>query len=260
MKREMVQSIIRAFKIIEAFNRKHKELSISDLADKTSLSKSTVHRLVSTLVELRILKQNPDNLRYQLGLKIFEIGQIAYHQMDLRHIAKESLERLSQLTGETTHLVVMDENEILYIDKIDSFQAVNMTSYIGQRLPAHSSAVGKILISYFSEEQLENYILCKGLPAKTKNTITDPDILKEKLIQVKKQGYSIDNEENEPYVRCVATCIKNYQGNPVAAISVSGPVMRMTDGKIKTITKEICSTAEEISALLGYKEDKFSSK
>jgi hypothetical protein len=151
--------------------------------------------------------------------------------------------------------VFLDRNEIVYIDKVETDQnrsGLKMASRIGGRNPAHSCAVGKVLLSHLSDEELSNIVREKGLPKRTENTITDPSLLKEHLIMVKKQGYAIDDEENEKGIRCVAAPILNEVGKPVAAISISGPAFRVTKKVVQeTLKKEVMETALRISQTLG---------
>jgi IclR family transcriptional regulator, KDG regulon repressor len=155
-------------------------------------------------------------------------------------------------------MVILDRNEVVYIDKIETEQhtgGLKMTSRVGSRNLAHSCAVGKVLLSYLSEDELNEAIAEKGLPKKTDNTITDPIQFKEHLVTVKNQGYAIDEEENEKGIRCVAAPIFDGKGKAVAAISVSGPAFRVTRKLVQdTLKKEVMKTASEISQLLGFKK------
>jgi DNA-binding IclR family transcriptional regulator len=130
-----------------------------------------------------------------------------------------------------------------------------MASRVGLRNPAHSSAVGKVLLAHFSEEELKNFIKEKGLLKRTENTITDPTQLREHLKSVRVQGYAIDDEENEKGIRCVAAPIYNEVGKPVAAISISGPAFRITKKLIQeSLRKEVMETALGISQRLGFRD------
>jgi len=147
----------------------------------------------------------------------------------------------------------------VYIDKIEteeSTSGLKMASRVGSRNPAHSCAVGKVLLSYLSEEELDSFLREKGMSRRTPNTITDSDRLKEPLKIVKSQRYAVDDEENEGGIRRVAAPVFNEKGKPVSAISVSGPAFRVTKKVIhKFVKEEVMKTASEISKQLGFKGD-----
>jgi IclR family KDG regulon transcriptional repressor len=151
--------------------------------------------------------------------------------------------------------VIIDNNEVVYIDKIETEQSTGgfkMFSMVGSRNLAHSCAVGKVLLSYFSDEEINNLIKEKGLSQKTARTITDPRQLKEQLTIIKNQGYAFDDEENEVGIRCVAAPIFNDQGKAVSAISASAPAFRVMKKHAQDILKkEVVKTASEIARLLG---------
>jgi IclR family acetate operon transcriptional repressor len=157
-------------------------------------------------------------------------------------------------------MVLLDRNEVVYIDKVETDQhpsGLRMASRVGLRNPAHSSAVGKVLLAHFSEEELNNFTKEKGLLKRTENTITDPGRLREHLSIVRAQGYAIDDEENEKGIRCVAAPIYNEVGKPVAAISISGPAFRITKKVIQeSLKKEVIETATKISQRLGFRGGK----
>lgn len=167
---------------------------------------------------------------------------------------------LAEGTRETVHLVFLDRNEIVYLDKLEAannHSSLRMASRVGLRIPAHSSAVGKVLLSHLPEETLNDLLREKGLPKRTENTITDPGQLKSHLKMVRRKGYAIDDEENEKGIRCVAAPIQDEAGKVVAAISVSGPAFRITKKGIQeTLKKEVMETALKVSQRLGFREKK----
>jgi DNA-binding IclR family transcriptional regulator len=193
-----------------------------------------------------------------LGLKLVELGQLLLSQLDLRKEAEPFLRDLAERIRETVHLVFLDRDEIVYIDKVETDQnpsGLRMASRVGLRNPAHSCAVGKVLLADLPEEGLNNFIKGKGLPKRTENTITNPTPLKEHLNLVRAQGYAIDDEENEKGIRCVAAPIRNEVGRAVAAVSISGPAFRITKKVIQeSLKKEVMETALKISQRLGFRD------
>jgi DNA-binding IclR family transcriptional regulator len=252
----LVQTIERVSAILDIVSCNTQGVAIRDLSAKLNLPKGTVHRLLSSLAYFGYIRQDSKKKNYFLGLKLLELGNLIVDQLDLRRIAEPLLIGLVETVRETAHMVILDKNEIVYIDKIETelhTSGLKMASRVGSRNLAHSCAVGKVLLSYLSENELDELIAEKGLPKKTDNTITDPLQFKEQLATVKNQGYAIDEEENEKGIRCVAAPIFDGKGKAVASISVSGPAFRVTRKLVhNTVKKEVIKTASEISHLLGF--------
>jgi IclR family KDG regulon transcriptional repressor len=178
--------------------------------------------------------------------------------LKFRTEAKPFLTDLAQRAKETVYLVVLDQNEILYVDKVEPDEypsGLAMVSKVGTRMPAHACAVGKVLLSQLTQDRLDQLIKDKGLPKRTDKTITDPARLKEHLFSVRNQGYAVDDEENERGIRCVAAPVRDEEGRVIAAISVSGPTIRLTKKTIQdTFRYEVVATALKISQQLGFKD------
>ncbi len=256
----LVQTIERVSSILDILGQSPQGISIRELSTAINLPKGTTHRLLSSLTYFGYVRQDPRTRSYFLGLKFVELGQILLQRLDLRKEAEPFLRDLADRTKETVHLVILDRNEIVYIDKLETDQnpsGLKMASRIGLRNPAHSSAVGKVILSHFSEEELQGFLSEKGLVKRTENTICDPIQLKEHLKSVRKQGYAIDDEENEKGIRCVAAPIYNEAGKAVAAISISAPAFRATKRVIQeSLKKEVMETALKISQRLGFSKNK----
>ena len=256
----LVQTIERASSILDILGQSPQGISVGELSAKIKLPKGTTHRLLSSLSYLGYVRQDSKTRNYFLGLKLVELGNLLLSQLDLRKEAQPFLRDLAEKIKETVHLVFLDRNEIVYIDKVETDQSqggLRMASRVGLRNPAHSCAVGKILLAPLSGEELDNLIREKGLPKRTENTITDPARLKESLSLARTQGYAIDDEENEKGIRCVAAPIHNEVGKVVAAISISGPAFRMTKKMIQeTMKKELMETALKVSQRLGFQGKK----
>lgn len=254
----LVQTIERVSSILDILGQSPHGISIRELSAKIKLPKATTHRLLSSLSYFDYVRQDPKTRNYFLGLKLVELGQLLLSQLDLRKEAEPFLRDLAERAKETVHLVFLDRNEVVYIDKVETDQnpsGLKMASRVGLRNPAHSCAVGKVLLAHFTEEELESFIKEKNLVKRTENTIIDPIQLKEHLKSVRAQGYAIDDEENEKGIRCVAAPIYNEIGKAVAAISISGPAFRITKKLIQeTFKKEVMETAFKISQRLGFRE------
>jgi DNA-binding IclR family transcriptional regulator len=256
----LVQTIERVSSILDILAQSAQGISIRELSSTIGLPKGTTHRLLSSLSYFGYVRQDPKARNYFLGLKFVELGQTLLSQLDLRKEAEPFLRDLAERTKETIHLVILDRNEIVYIDKVETDQnpsGLKMASRIGLRNPAHSSAVGKMILAHFSEDELRSFFKEKTLVRRTENTITDPIQLREHLKTVRKQGYAVDDEENEKGIRCVAAPVYNETGKTVAAISITAPAFRATKKIIQeTLKKEVTETAFKISERLGFRETK----
>jgi len=256
----LVQTIERASSILDILGQSSQGISIRELSTKIKLPKGTTHRLLSSLSYFGYVRQDPKTRNYFLGFKLVELGNLLLSQLDLRKEAEPFLRDLAERTKETVHMVILDRNEIVYIDKVETEQhtgGLRMASRVGLRNPAHSCAVGKVLLADLSEEGLNNFIKEKDLFKRTENTIADPIQLKEHLKLVRRQGFAIDDEENEKGIRCVAAPIYNEVGRAVAAISISSPAFRITKKIIQeTMKREVMETALKISQRLGFREQR----
>jgi DNA-binding IclR family transcriptional regulator len=252
----LVQTIERVSLILDMVGQSPKGSSIKDLSVALKLPKGTIHRLLSSLSYFGYIRQDTETKSYFLGLKLMELGVMLRDQLDLRKVAEPILRGLAEKTGETAHMVILDKGEVVYIAKTEAPQttgSLKMVSRMGSRNPPHSCAVGKVLMSHFSEEEFVHHIGDMGLPQRTPNTIADPAALREHLKMVKKQGFAIDNEENELGIRCVAAPVFDGKGRAIAAISVSGPALRVTIERIQDVLKvEVIKAASELSHRLGF--------
>jgi DNA-binding IclR family transcriptional regulator len=255
----LVQTVERVSLILDMVGQFPHGVSIKDLSRGLGLPKGTVHRILSSLLYFGYIRQDSETKNYFLGLKIMELGALLINQLDLRTVATPVLRNLAEETRETVHMVILDRNEVVYIDKVETLAesgGLKMASRVGSRNPMHSCAVGKAMLSSFSEEEMDEFLKKANLSQRTPNTITDPVRLKEHLQAVKSQGYAVDDEENERGIRCVAAPVFNEKGVALAAISISGPAFRVTKKAIQDVLKkEVVKAAFEISQRLGFREE-----
>ncbi|HTF15191.1 MAG TPA: IclR family transcriptional regulator [Burkholderiales bacterium] len=250
--RTRLSSVANSLRLMKAFSEDEYEIGISDLAKRLGLAKSTVHRLASTLLEEGMLEQNPGDGKYHPGLALFELGTMVRRKMDFTTEARPFLRTLMEKTGETVHLAILDHDSILYIITHESKQALRMGSKVGTRAPVHSTAVGKALLAFLPEDELERIILARGLPASTPSTIVDGKALRRELAAVRARNYAVDDEESEIGLRSIAAPIRIYSGNVVAAISIAGPVHRMARKALLGWVRELVDAADAVSQRLGW--------
>jgi DNA-binding IclR family transcriptional regulator len=250
----IIQSVDRALQILDCFTGPVSELGITELAHAMGLGKSTIYGLVNTLLITGYLEQNPENKRYRLGLKLFEMGSIVQRRMDIREIAKPYLKELSEKYNMTVHMGLYRDGEVMYIDKMDSPDTRIVFSQVGKRAPMYCTGIGKAIFANMEKDEIERLLNIQKREELTEKTIMKPDKILEELQKIKNQGYAVDNEEVELGLRCVAVPIFNHQKRPIAAISISSSVSILNEEKIRHISADLRKVALEISKKLGYNE------
>lgn len=254
-----IQVIERGCIILDYLGKGKGSYSIQALSFELNLPKPTIHRILSTLRHFGFVAQDEVSKEYRLGFRLVELGQTVLDHIDLRKVAEPFLTQLANRVQETVHLVILDQGEIVYLDKVQKVsdqKSLGMVSRIGMRNYAHSCAVGKVLLAYLSDSERGEIIAQKGLPRLTNNTIGNLGKLNKHLTDVMAHGYAVDDEENEEGIRCVAAPVRKERGKVIAAISISGPSVRMTEKKIEIELKtQVMKTAVAISNELGFKSE-----
>jgi len=250
-----MKSLKKAIEVLEALAKERENgVGITQLSKQLNLPKSTVHQILSVFKSTRFVEQNPEDKKYHLGLRIFELGNIVQSQLELRKIAHSYLYDLSRKTNETTYLVVLEGSRIVYIDCVESTARLRAHPVFGIKVPLHCTSLGKAIMAFLPKEKINKIIQEEGLERFTENTITDPEVLKQELKEIRKRGYAIDNMEHEEGIRCVGAPIRNHRGGVFAAISVSGPSQRFNLSRIEVMAKLVIEAAKEISKKMGYRE------
>ncbi len=249
----LIQSVDRALAIIDTLHSIKKEMGVTELAVKLGLHKSTTFSLMCTLEKRGFLSQNDETGKYRLSLKFLEIGSSIHENLDIRQIVRPYIIELSEKYEETVHFAIEEDNKIVYIDKIESPKALVFKSSIGKRNPMHCTGVGKCILAFMDSESRKKALKGK-LEKYTENTITDKVKMKEEITKIQKNGYSIDNEEIEVGLICIAAPIFNFRHRLIGAISISGPSTRMTKECIEGLFNPLITATINISKSLGYKE------
>ena len=219
------QSIIKAFSVLDAFTDDKKEWGVRELATKTGYNKSTVYRLLSTLVSLNVVQQN-DNEKYQLGSKLFELGNRVSIYKSLRNLTNTPIQKVALEIQETILLGILKEQQVFHINKADSLQGLKISTSIGSYAPINGSAIGKLLLAFASPDAQKAFLDSVTLKPFTKNTITSTLKLREELQLIQQQKFALDIEESELGLVCIAIPIYNNKGKVIASISASGPSSR----------------------------------
>ncbi len=249
----IIQAVERALLILELFDEETQELKLTEISARMGLHKSTTHSLVRTLQAHGYMEQDPTTGRYRMGLRLLEKGQQLLQSLDIRQIVRPFLEQFTENSGQTTHLVILDGEAGVYIDKVEGRLAPIRYSWVGRRILLHTSAVGKVLSAYqpggWIDDLLSDYVFVQ----RTERTIMDADAFRRELELVRVRGYAIDNEENEAGVRCAAVPVLDYRGQVAAAISLSTVVARVDDDSLEGLILELQETARAVSRKMGYR-------
>ena len=222
-------------------------VALADLSRELDLNKSTTHRLLSSLIYMGYVKQDPETQKYDLSLKILTLSNRLLDRLDILESVRPYLKKLARETGETVHFVQLDGQEAIYIYKEESYQnSVRMVSKVGSRIPLYCSGVGKAMAADMEEKQIRAIWDASHIEKLTPHTITDYDHFLEKIKEAQKRGYALDDEENELGVRCIAVSLPDYKERPLYALSISAPATRMTDERIEEISHLILNVKKEI--------------
>ncbi|UTW12578.1 DNA-binding transcriptional regulator KdgR [Marinobacterium rhizophilum] len=248
---DSVSSVLKVFGILQALGNEQ-ELGVTELSQHVLMSKSTVYRFLQTMKTLGYVKQEGENDKYSLTMKLFELGAKALQNVDLIRIADVQMRELSKLTKETVHLGALEEDSIIYIHKIDSLYSLRMYSRIGRRNPLYSTAIGKVLLAWRDESEVRDILADVEFEQFTSKTLQSVDQLMPVLDQVRKQGYAEDNQEMEEGLLCVAVPVFDRFGQVTAGLSLSFPMMRYDEKQHADYVAMLHRSARAISEQLGY--------
>lgn len=253
-KKSSAPALTRGLNIIEFLASQDKDISFSEIRLHLKIPSASLQRLLTVLQEKDYLRQNPENGKYQSGLKLITLGSVLLSRLDLRTVARPFMQKLMVKTGETVELAVLDKNEILYIDKYESVESVRLVAQVGSRYTTlYPTAVGKVFLTYMPEEQFEQIIRKCGLKKFTENTITDLEKLKKELKEVRLKGYAFDDQEVRLGVRRIAAPIFDSSNQLAGVIGIAGPTFRMRKSRIDELAAIVKQIAKEISHELGGK-------
>jgi len=247
-----VQSVERTLDILEALAEMG-EVGIAQLSSRVGLHASTVHRLLSTLIARGYVRQNPETGRYLLGLKPLDVARAVRDHLDLRMEALPILQELMRSSGETANLAVMDDHQIVYLEQVSSpGWMLRMFVQVGARAPLHSTASGKVLLASLPDEEIHRMLRTYRLTPHASRTIVDASVLWQELEEVRRLGYATDHGEQEEGVSCIAGPVHDHSGRVVAAISISGPWIRITPERVPQLVPLVKEACCRLSAALGY--------
>ncbi|MBR1177522.1 IclR family transcriptional regulator [Bradyrhizobium sp. KB893862 SZCCT0404] len=246
-----VQSVDRALSILETLAEDDEGYRLSDLAVRTGLSASTVHRLLATLESRRFVQFDRAESKWHVGVRSFTVGASFARRRNFSTQAIPYLRKLRDLTRETANLAVVDDEYIIVLTRMESREIMRSLTQVGGRVAMVTSGVGKAVLATYSDEEVGAVIRHHGMPRLTEKSIVRPSDLFKELGKIRKQGFAIDDEEACMGLRCIAAVVYNDCAEPLAAISVSGMTSRLTDDRLPEIGQIVREVAGELTLALG---------
>jgi DNA-binding IclR family transcriptional regulator len=254
--KNFVASTEKIFAILEAFSQHpHSAMSLEEITQAARLAKTTLHRLLYSMQKIGYVDQHQENGNYMLSQKFFELGRDALPYQRLTSLAKPFINALMLRFGESVHIGVLEDGLVTNIAVCESQHPYRIAGVVGDSSYAHSTAMGKCLLAFLSDSELDDIVRVHGLPKRASATITNRGQLMEELEKVRRLLIATNMSENMEGVVCVASPIFNHEGKAVAALSISGPAVRMEQG-LDTIKKEAKRVALRLSILLGYRPER----
>ncbi|KMS85045.1 IclR family transcriptional regulator [Prauserella rugosa] len=250
-----VPAVARALDILELFLDADAVLSPPEMTRRLGLPRTTVHELVSTLTARGYLVPAPEQAGgYRLGVRTYQLGSRYAEQLDLAAEGRQVAADVAQTCDETVHVAILEDADVIYIAKVDSTHAVRMVSAAGRKLPAHCTAVGKMLLAMLPGEVLDERIpVDAALPAMTAASITSPTDLRTHLAEIRERGIAVEERESNPDVHCVAAPVRDASGAVVAALSISVPTVRWDAARTPELEQLALKGAADLSARLGHR-------
>ena len=247
----LIASVAGAFDVLEVFGQRPGPLSLSAIVQATHRAKSSVHRILSTLIHVGYIEQSSKTGLYRLSLKIWRLGMSALSDYDIIKVSQRYLDILMQTADETVHLSTLDPSGgIVYISKVESPRSIRVQTHIGRLNPSWCTATGRALLAFNSD--IADRVLAGPLAAQTPKSVTDPKRLRQILAEVAADGYAVTKEENHPEMGGIAAPIYDHTGHAVAACGVAIPSFRMDRALIQRCIPLVVRTAAAISHDLGY--------
>lgn len=254
---ELTKSLSRALRILDAIADAEKPLGVTEIARRVGVHKSSVYRLLRTMVEHEYLEQHEPTAEYWLGLRLSRLGQLASSHLQLPKVARVHIERLSHRTRETANLVKLHGDACLYLISIQTEQSIGTIARPpGSTDDLHSTAAGKAILAYLPDRRAEHLLERTPMKARTRATLQTPAELLAQLDDVRTRGFSLDDGENDENVRCIGSAVFDRHGDVIGAVSISGPAFRFTDAFIAAQAPAVIECAVDVSTALGLpKED-----
>jgi IclR family KDG regulon transcriptional repressor len=255
-----IQVLDRVFQILDVLAGDGPELGVTELAAVLELRRSTAHRLVMVLESKGLLERDPISGKCRLGPRVLQLGLVALARLDLVQAARPHLHRLVKEADETAHLGLLYDTEVVSIVNVQSSQTIRSPGTVGGRTPFHCASQGKAILAFARPEHVKALLDRGTLKSYTPNTITSEVRFMEELEVIRQRGYAIDDEEVEVGLRCLAAPVRDSLGEVIAAVSIAGPVFRMSNERIAALSSAVMCSAGHLSESLGYCANKDSTR
>jgi IclR family pca regulon transcriptional regulator len=247
-----IESLARGLDVLALFSREQPTVLLTDVVKRTGLNKATAYRILSTLEATGYLERDPDTRRYRPGLKVLQLGFAALHSLDIRQIAHPHLEQLAHEQDLTGSLGVLDGVQVVYVDRIRNREIVGLLLGPGDRIPAHCSSMGKVMLAHLTHTELKKTLETAELKPRTVNSITSVEDLITEIGRIRNDGYALNDEELASGLRAVAAPIFDSDGHCCAAINVSGSSDMISRERLRhELPERVINTAKQISHALG---------
>lgn len=246
-----VQSLVRALRLLELLAEDDEGYRLVDLAQRAGLSTSTTHRLLTTLEQKRFVQYDREANLWHVGVQSFAVGAAFGRRRNIATLALPIMRRLRDQTGESVNLGLADQGDVVFLTQVESREVMRAMGKPGGRLPLACTAMGQAILAAMSESRVSEYLHKYGLRRLTPNSIARPGKLHEALEEVRRTGYAVDHEENAAGLRCVAAVICNEASEPIAALSIAGPTVRLTVGRVPEIGRQVLEAARDVTAAIG---------
>ena len=246
-----VQSLDRAFDILELISSERRGLPLSEISSNVSLPRSTTHRLLASLQSRGYIEKDPVSNLYRLGLAFIELSSSLLHNLELKAEAESCLRKLSQQLGTTVFLAVKQDRDVVYYDKVDVYNDIRRYRIVGQRRPLYCTSLGKALLSGLDSQGIKELMKSMEFKSFTANTISNASDLVADIERVKKRGWSLDNEEDQVGMMCVGAPVFDYRNSVIAAVSASWELDKGKDLDLEKTALLVVQTAMEISRRMG---------
>jgi len=252
---ESKNTVERTLSILETVAHSTGGLTNSDISRRLKLPKSSASYILRILENRGYLTRETNSGKYRLGLKLMGLTRESATHTDIREVAKPIMESFVKRTNLSTHLAVLDNGRAVYVEKVENANSfIKMDIWVGHRLPVHSTAIGKVLLSQMTEAEVLAILELRGMEKKAPKTITNAKRFLKELEKVRTYGFAMDNEENSPGVRCIASPIFDAQGKIVAALGTSDTIIRLDESHLPKVVEMVKKSAAQISNLIGFEE------
>lgn len=251
--RYRVQVLDRTLRILDLLAQSDVDLGPTELGEKLAMHRSTTHRLLKVLERHQLIRKSQIEGKYGLGIKLFELGSRVVSQFDLATRSQAFLRRLVDVAGETAHVCVLNDAEMVSVANVEGPWTLRTPSTVGRRTPLYCTSVGKVLLAYLPKTEQTRLLDRLTLSRRTRRTITTRAALETELQLIRRRGFAMDNEEIEEGLRCIGAPVFNHRGEIVAALSVAGPVFRVTRQRLPELVRAVKAAGRDLSHDLGHR-------